>query len=149
MRKASEKTAGTVEVKMHTHKGWYLKYWNNEWKGERELADIMDRRNVDILYQQKTKWKVSKTNNIGSDCQLFYNKADGRKNGIEIVVSEDLVESVLELKRVSYRLMAMKLEVKGLMLNMVSACPPQFGNSIKEKNNFWQGLNELIEIVLK
>ena len=149
MRKASEKTAGTMEVKTHTHKDWYLKYWNNEWKGKREPADIMNRKNVDILYQQKTKWKGSKTKDIGSGCQLFYNKADGRKNGIEIVVSEDLAESVLEVKRVSYRLMAMKLEVKGLMLNMVSACPSQFGNSIKEKNNFWQGLDELIETVLK
>ena len=43
----------------------------------------------------------------------------------------------------------MKLEVKGSMLNMVSACPLPVGNSIKEKNNFWQGLDELIEIVLK
>ena len=34
-RKASEEAAGTVEREMHSHRGWYLKYRNNDWKGER------------------------------------------------------------------------------------------------------------------
>ena len=73
----------------------------------RELADMMEQRNVDIMCLQKTKWKGSKARNIGGGCKLFYNKADGRKNGIGIVVREEWVESVLEVKRVSDRLMAM------------------------------------------
>ena len=73
----------------------------------------MEQRNVDILYLQETKWKGSKARNIGGGCKLFYNKADGRKNGIEIVVREELAESVLQVKRVSDRLMVMKLELKG------------------------------------
>ena len=52
---------------------------------ERELADLMERRNVDILCLQETKWKGSKAGNIGGGCKLFYNGADGRKNGIGIV----------------------------------------------------------------
>ena len=52
-------------------------------------------------------------------CKLFYNGANGRKNGIGIVVREELVESALEVKRVSDRLMAMKLELKGSILNIV------------------------------
>ena len=87
----------------------------------RELADMMEQRNVDILCLQETKWKGSKLRNIGGGCKLFYNGADGRKNGIEIVVREDLVESVLEVNRVSDRLMAMKLWEKGLIVNIVSA----------------------------
>ena len=86
---------------------------------ERELADLMERKNVDILCLQETKWKGSKTRNIGGGCKLFYNRADGRKNGIGILVSEDLVKSVLGVKRVSDRLMAIKLEVKGSILNIV------------------------------
>ena len=47
----------------------------------RELADMMERRNVDILCLQETKWKGSKARNIGGGCKLFYNAADGRKMG--------------------------------------------------------------------
>ena len=64
----------------------------------RELVDMMERRNVDILCLQETKWEGSKTRNIGGGCKIFYNGADGRKNGIEIVVREELAESVLEVK---------------------------------------------------
>ena len=45
----------------------------------RELADMMERRNVDILCLQETQWKGSKARNIGGGCKIFYSGADGRK----------------------------------------------------------------------
>ena len=60
----------------------------------RELADMMERRNVDILCLQETRWKGSKARNIGGGCKIFYNGADGRKNGIGIMLREELAESV-------------------------------------------------------
>ena len=114
---------GTLNVGTITEKG-------------RELADLMEQRNVDILCLHKTKWKGSKARNIGGGCKLFYNGADGRKNRIGIVVREELVESALKVKRVSDRLMAMKLEVKGLILNIVNAYSPQFNNNMEEKTVF-------------
>ena len=110
----------------------------------RELADMMEQRNVDILCLQETKWKGSKARNIGGGCKTFYNGADGRKNGIGIVLKEELAESVLEVKR----LMAMKLEVNGSILNIVSAYAPQVNNSMEEKNDFWENLDGLIESIL-
>ena len=82
----------------------------------RELKDMMERRNVDILCPQETKFKQSKARNIGGRSKLFYNEADGRKNGIGIVLRGELAESVLEVKRVSDRLIATKLGVKGSIL---------------------------------
>ena len=115
----------------------------------RELADMMEQRNVDILCLQERKWKGSKARITGERCKIFYNGADGRKNGIGIVLREELAESVLEVKRVSDRLMAMKLEVKGSILNIVSTYPPQVNNSMKEKNDFWEDLDGLIESISK
>ena len=115
----------------------------------RELADMMERRNVDILCLQETRWKGSKARNIGGGCKIFYNGADGRKNGIGIVLREELAESVLKVKRVSDRLMAMKLEVNGSILNIVSAYDPQVNNSMEEKNDFWEDLDRLIKGISK
>ena len=53
-RKASEETVGNVERETNTHKGWYLNIETMTGKG-RELADMMERRNVDTLCLQKTK----------------------------------------------------------------------------------------------
>ena len=98
---------------------------------------------------QETKWKGSKPRNIVGRCKLFYNGAEGRKNGIRIVVKEELDESVLEVNRVSDRLLAMKLEVKGSILNIVSAYALQVNNSMEEKNDFWEDLDGLIKSVSK
>ena len=66
------------------------------------------------------------------------------------MVREELVESVLEMKKVLDRLMAVKPEVKWPILNIViSAYAPQVGNSMEEKNDFWQDLDGLIESVSK
>ena len=65
------------------------------------------------------------------------------------MLREELAESVLEVKRVSDRLMAMKLEVKGSILNTVSAFAPQVNNSMEEKKDFWEDLDGLIETISK
>ena len=113
----------------------------------RKLEDMMEQRNVDILCLQETKWKGSKARNIGGGCKIFYNGADRRKNGIGIVLREKLAESVLEMKKVSDRLMALKLEVKGSILNIVSAYAPQVNNSMENKNDFWEDLDGLIKSI--
>ena len=65
------------------------------------------------------------------------------------MLREDLAESVLEEKRVSDRLMAMKLEVNGFILNIVSAHAPQVNNTMEKKNDFWEDLDGLIESISK
>ena len=81
--------------------------------------------------------------------QTIYNGADGRKNGIGLVVREKLAESVLKVKKVSDRLIAMKLEVKGSILNIVSAYVSHVNNSMEEKNDFWEDLDGLVKSVSK
>ena len=160
-------TAEHIENKRRKRGGRRVKRQRRLWKGRRtlvrvgtlnigtmtgrgrELADLMERRNVDILCLQETKWKGSKARNIGGGCKLFYNRANGRRNEIGIVVREELVESVLEVKRVLDRLMVMKLEVKRSILNIVSAYAPQVNSSMEKKNDFWQELDGLIESVSK
>ena len=63
------------------------------------------------------------------------------------MLREELAESVLEVKRVSDRLMAMKLEVNGSILNIVSAYAPQVNYSMEENNDFWEDLDGLIESI--
>ena len=65
------------------------------------------------------------------------------------MLREELAKSVLEVKRVSNRLMAMKLEVKGSILDIASTYAPQVNNSMEEKNDFWEGLDGLIKSISK
>ncbi|KAK3567307.1 hypothetical protein QTP86_017622 [Hemibagrus guttatus] len=125
---------GTLNVGTMTGKG-------------RELADVMERRKVDILCVQETRWKGSKARSIGAGFKLFYYGVDSKRNGVGVVLKEEFVRNVLEVKRVSDRVMNLKLEIEGVMLNVVSGYAPQVGCELEEKERFWSELDEVMEII--
>ncbi|KAK3524911.1 hypothetical protein QTP86_011511 [Hemibagrus guttatus] len=113
----------------------------------RELADMMERRNVDILCVQETRWKGSKARSIGAGFKLFYYGVESKRNGVGVVLEEEFVRNVLEVKRVSDRVMSLKLEIEGVMLNVVSGYDPQVGCELEEKERFWSELDEVMESI--
>ncbi|KAK3523982.1 hypothetical protein QTP70_017489, partial [Hemibagrus guttatus] len=125
---------GTLNVGTMTGKG-------------RELADVMERRKVDILCVQETRWKGSKARSIGAGFKLFYYGVDSKRNGVGVVLKEEFVRNVLEVKRVSDRVMSLKLEIEGVMLNVVSGYAPQVGCELEEKERLWSELDEVMESI--
>ncbi|KAK3545941.1 hypothetical protein QTP70_016955, partial [Hemibagrus guttatus] len=113
----------------------------------RELADMMERRKVDILCVQETRWKGSKARSIGAGFKVFYYGVDSKRNGVGVVLKEEFVRNVLEVKRVSDRVMSLKLEIEGVMLNVVSGYAPQVGCELEEKERFWTELDEVMESI--
>ncbi|KAK3543979.1 hypothetical protein QTP70_032740, partial [Hemibagrus guttatus] len=113
----------------------------------RELADMMERRKVDILCVQETRWKGSKARSIGAGFKLFYYGVDSKRNGVGVVLKEEFVRNILEVKRVSDRVMSLKLELEGVMLNVVSGYAPQVGCELEEKEKFWSELDEVMESI--
>ncbi|MCI4382162.1 hypothetical protein PGIGA_G00260620 [Pangasianodon gigas] len=125
---------GTLNVGTMTGKG-------------RELADMMERRKVDILCVQETRWKGSMARSIGAEFKLFYSGVDSKRNGVGVVLKEEFGRNVLEVKRVSDRVMSLKLEIEGVMLNVVSGYAPQVGCELEEKERVWSELDEVIESI--
>ncbi|KAK3552014.1 hypothetical protein QTP70_031598, partial [Hemibagrus guttatus] len=107
----------------------------------------MERRKVDILCVQETRWKGSKARSIGAGFKLFYYGVDSKRNGVGVVLKEEFVRNVLEVKRVSDRVMSLKFEIEGVMLNVVSGYAPQVGCELEEKERFWTELDEVMESI--
>ncbi|KAI5610647.1 hypothetical protein C0J50_11997 [Silurus asotus] len=110
-----------------------------------KVRDMMERRKVDMLCVQETKWKGSKTRNIGGGLKLFYHGVDEKRNGVGVILKEEYSKSVVEVKRVSDRGMNMKLEVEGVMVNVISAYALQVGCEMEEKEKFCSKLDEVVE----
>ncbi|MDJ0933710.1 MAG: endonuclease/exonuclease/phosphatase family protein [Breoghania sp.] len=132
--KSLEVRVGTLNVGTMTGKG-------------RELADAMNRRKLDILCVQETKWKGSKARNIGGGFKLLYHGVDRRRNGVGVILKEEFSERVLEVRRVSDRVVSVKLEIEGVIINVVSAYAPQVGCGREEKESFWKELDEVVETI--
>ncbi|KAK3511277.1 hypothetical protein QTP70_034776, partial [Hemibagrus guttatus] len=84
---------------------------------------------------------------IGAGFKLFYYGVDSKRNGVGVVLKEEFVRNVLEVKRVSDRVMSLKLEIEGVMLNVVSGYAPQVGCELEEKERFWSELDEVMESI--
>ncbi|KAK3573842.1 hypothetical protein QTP86_032881 [Hemibagrus guttatus] len=125
---------GTLNVGTMTGKG-------------RELADMMERRKVDILCVKETWWKGSKARGIGAGFKLFYYGVDSKRNGVGVVLKEEFVRNECEVKRVSDRAMSLKLEIEGVMLNVVSGYAQQVGCELEKKERFWSKLDEVMESI--
>ncbi|KAK3557885.1 hypothetical protein QTP86_003278 [Hemibagrus guttatus] len=71
----------------------------------------------------------------------------GMKVNRGVVLKEEFVRNVLEVKRVSDRVMSLKLEIGRVMLNVVSGYAPQVGCELEEKERFWSELDEVMESI--
>ena len=133
----------TIEVKVGT-----LNVGTMTGKG-RELAEMMVKMKVDIMCVQETKWKGSKARNIGYGCKMFYHGEDGRRNGIGVILKEGYIGRVLEVKRVSGRIMYVTLDIEGVMMTVISAYVPQVGCLVEEKDKFRPDRDEVVESIPK
>ena len=102
----------------------------------RETADLMERRGVDILRVQETRWKGERARYIGGGYKMWYCGSENKKNGVGIILKKDHVDRVVELWRVTDRIICLKMKLDGVKLNVISAYPPQVGCIREEKETF-------------
>ena len=128
----SELKIGTLNIGTMTGKG-------------RELADLMERRHMDILCVQETRWKGNKAQEIGNGYKLFYSAADQRgRNGVGIIIRPCHKENIINVERKNDRMMAMKLIVGETIINVINIYAPQERCEQEIKDRFWQELDGML-----
>lgn len=71
----------------------------------------MQRRKGDHFCVQETKWEGHKAIGHGAEFKLYY--------GVGMILREEYAKNVVKGKRVSDNSMTEKLEIKGMMMNVV------------------------------
>ena len=114
----------------------------------RELVDLMERRKIGVLCVQETRWKGNKARELGEGYKLFYSgtNEEGR-NGVGIVLSKELKESLIGVNRKSDRIMSLKLGLGATVVNIVCAYAPQTGCTEEEKDAFWEEMDQELRTI--
>ena len=112
-----------------------------------EIVQLMRTKSLQVLCVQETKWKGSKAREIGAGYKLYYHGEDGTKNGVGIVLSEDMKDRVLAVERTCDRVMRMKLEIEGEVWHIISCYAPQVGCTQQEKDEFWEHMDAEMQAV--
>lgn len=69
---------------------------------------------------------------LGVGLRIFYHGVDRRRNGVGVTLKEENIKSVLEVKRVLDRVMSKKLEIEGVVMNVVSAYLPSYKLGVRQ-----------------
>jgi exonuclease III len=102
----------------------------------REIVDTMIRRRVNILCVQEMKWNGQKTKEVeDTGFKIWYTGTTINKNGVCIVLDKSLKDGVVDIKRQKDRIILVKLFVRDLVFNVISAYAPQIvlNESIKRQ----------------
>lgn len=116
----------------------------------REIADMMQRRRVNILCVQETRWRGNKSREIGEGYKLVYSGANNKgRNGVGIVLDQDMKTKLTAVNRISDRVMSIRLEIEKEVINILSAYAPQVGCDDDIKDKFWRELEEEVNAIPK
>lgn len=111
-----------------------------------ELAEILHRRKINICCIQELRWKGSKSRNIGNGYQLLYHGSSNARNGVGIIVDEQLKQRIISVERRSDRIISLKIALDNQpCLNVISVYAPQTGCTKEEKTSFWEDLQEFLQ----
>jgi len=124
---------GTVKIGTLTGKG-------------REIAEMMDKRKLDILCLQETRWKGKKAKELAGGHKLVYSRETGRY-GVGVVISSGMRDRLVSVKRNGERVMSVRLSVGKTALLIVSAYAPQTGQEEEEKDSFWEQLEGVLRSI--
>ncbi|KAL4182996.1 hypothetical protein AMTRI_Chr11g152990 [Amborella trichopoda] len=79
-----------------------------------ELVDTMTQRRVNIAcYKRKKAKEIDRY-------KLWHTRTDNNKNGIGIIVDKNLKDEVVNIKRISDKLLLIKLVLKEEIINVIS-----------------------------
>ena len=113
----------------------------------REIADVMERRRIGVLCMQETRWKGKGAREVGNGFKLYYCGAQLGRNGVGVIVSSALKDKVVEVKRVSDRMIVVVMLFGECIVHIVSAYSPQMGCNEEEKDLFREKLEAVIRTV--
>ena len=103
----------------------------------------MERRKLGVLCVQETRWRGNKARELGEGYKLFYSGANVQgKNGVGILLSKDLKDSLVGVNRRNDRVMSIKLGLGETIVNVICAYAPQVGCADEEKDAFWEVMDQ-------
>lgn len=76
---------------------------------------------------------------------MMYTGSPEGRNGVAIVVSQKHLDNIIEVKRISDRIMFIKVLVEGETVNILSAYAPQSGCRDSEKEAFWTAYDDILQ----
>ena len=115
----------------------------------REVVDMFERRRVDIGCSQEVRYRDQGTRVYGGEekYKFWWIGSEEGRNGLGIMVNDDLVEEVIKVKRLNDRMMKIAMVCGRKIFHVSSVYAPQQRRPNEEKREFLEKLSDNIHDV--
>ena len=113
-----------------------------------EVTETIRRRNVDVVALQEKRYKnvgVRKLRGCDFEYKLYWIGEETGRGGVGLMVKHDLVEFVMEVRKVSTRIISIDTAVNEKVVTVISVYEPQSGRSEEEKDKFFEDLTAEVQ----
>ena len=110
---------------------------------EGEVIDMIKRRGIDICCLQETRWTGIGEKEIGGYKFIYMGGTKG-VSGVGVVVSPEWESNIVNMTRVSARIMMIQFTVGKSVLKVIACYAPQQGLKMPEKVEFYDSLDSVI-----
>ena len=111
-----------------------------------EVVETLSRRKIAVCCVQETRYRGEGTRVIkGKDSKykLYWSGNKRGSNGVGILVAEEWIDKVFEVRRISDRIILVKLVVDQKVVTLLSVYAPQSGLTEAEKELFYAELTSV------
>ncbi|XP_063600638.1 craniofacial development protein 2-like [Penaeus indicus] len=126
----------------------HLKHRHDDWKKQGDSRDH-EAEKSEIHCVQEVRWREGGVREIGEGYKLYYSGSRTGRNGVCIILDEELKQRVAEVQRPSDRLMTIKVLAGKSLINIVNGYAPQIGCEDQEKEEFREQLEQSVREILE
>ena len=108
-----------------------------------EIVETLARRKIDVCCVQEVRWRGASARMItgkDSEFKFFWVGGETGLGGVGILVSKNWLDKIIDVNRISDRLMAIKLLTGKRVLSIISTYAPQQGLGEDIKDKFYEDL---------
>ena len=112
-----------------------------------EVVRMLARRSADICCVQEVRYRGNSTTTLGEGSEKYkfwYSSNSSGINGVGILARKELADNVIGVKRISDRIMSIKLVLGKAIYNILSVYAPQVGRPNVEKEAFREKLEDIL-----
>ncbi|XP_023766305.1 uncharacterized protein LOC111914831 isoform X1 [Lactuca sativa] len=109
-----------------------------------QLTDALRKRKLDIACIQETKWKGAETTECNG-YNLWYASLENTVNGVGVLLSKNLIDNVVEVRRCFDRIISIKVVVEKEVVHVISAYAPHPTLEESKKMSFWESLDDIVK----
>ena len=116
-----------------------------------EVVETLTRRNIDVCGIQEHRWKGGLAPNQvrflkgkNTKFKFFYSAQESGLGGAGILLAEQWADKVIEVQRISHRIILLKTIIGSAVFTFVSVYAPQTGLPNSEKEQFYDQLQHTV-----